>query len=209
MNDENGLGEKPEVQKKQLTKSKKNREKKRNGRPTAYSEEIAKELFHRMSNGETVKRICQDDHMPNYQTIRNWIYGLCQDIPEGFLDLYVKANINLQHWRADQMQEIAFDASRDYQPITKEYFSSKTGKVINRVSYYQSDNTSVQRDKLKIDTLWRVIQTQARKDFGADVQQTNIQVNVQPAIEFAPKALPDADQSKVIDVTDATSEKFK
>ena len=42
------------------------------GRPTAYSKEIATEIFFRIANGESLSSIARDVHMPAYSTILLW-----------------------------------------------------------------------------------------------------------------------------------------
>ena len=44
------------------------------GRPSKYSPEIATEICQRLSNGEPLRQICRDDHMPAWQTIYDWMY---------------------------------------------------------------------------------------------------------------------------------------
>jgi hypothetical protein len=42
------------------------------GRPTKYTPELADEICRRIASGETLVSICQDEHMPNKDTIRQW-----------------------------------------------------------------------------------------------------------------------------------------
>ena len=53
---------------------KKPEEKKKTGRPSKYNTEIATEICQRLSNGEPLRQICRDDHMPAWQTIYDWMY---------------------------------------------------------------------------------------------------------------------------------------
>ena len=43
------------------------------GRPTTYSDEIANEICERISDGEWLKGICEDDHMPARNTVYLWL----------------------------------------------------------------------------------------------------------------------------------------
>jgi hypothetical protein len=53
---------------------KKPAEKKKTGRPSKYNPEIATEICQRLSNGEPLRQICRDDHIPAWQTIYDWMY---------------------------------------------------------------------------------------------------------------------------------------
>jgi hypothetical protein len=43
------------------------------GRPNTYTEEIASELLDRFADGETVEKICMDEHMPKRGTVASWV----------------------------------------------------------------------------------------------------------------------------------------
>ena len=48
-------------------------EKKKTGRPSKYSPEIATEIAQRLSDGEPLRQICRDDHMPAWRTVYDWM----------------------------------------------------------------------------------------------------------------------------------------
>jgi hypothetical protein len=43
------------------------------GRPSLYSPEIAEEICERLASGESMRRICQDEHMPGRRTVEGWM----------------------------------------------------------------------------------------------------------------------------------------
>lgn len=43
-------------------------------RATKYSDALAKEICDRLSEGEPLRQICRDDHMPEWRTIYDWMY---------------------------------------------------------------------------------------------------------------------------------------
>jgi hypothetical protein len=47
--------------------------KKKTGRPSKYTPELAAEICERLSNGEPLRQICRDDHMPAWQKIYEWM----------------------------------------------------------------------------------------------------------------------------------------
>ena len=42
------------------------------GRPSKYTPELAKEICERLSDGEPLRQICRDDHMPAWTAIYAW-----------------------------------------------------------------------------------------------------------------------------------------
>lgn len=43
------------------------------GRPSAFTPEIANEICERLSDGESLRKICEDDEMPARSTVRTWL----------------------------------------------------------------------------------------------------------------------------------------
>lgn len=43
------------------------------GRPSKFTEAIVDEICERLSNGETLRSICRDDHMPHWNTVYQWM----------------------------------------------------------------------------------------------------------------------------------------
>ncbi len=48
---------------------------KRAGRPTKYTEAIAREICSRIAEGQTLRSICRDEHMPGFATVYRWMEG--------------------------------------------------------------------------------------------------------------------------------------
>ena len=44
------------------------------GRPSKYTPELAREMIERLSEGEPLRQICRDQHMPEWRTIYDWMY---------------------------------------------------------------------------------------------------------------------------------------
>lgn len=47
--------------------------KKKIGRPSKYTPELAAEICQRLSNGEPLRQICRDDHMPAWTAVYEWM----------------------------------------------------------------------------------------------------------------------------------------
>ncbi len=43
------------------------------GRHSTYSDAIAEEIVERLSNGEPLRQICRDQHIPSWRTVYDWM----------------------------------------------------------------------------------------------------------------------------------------
>ena len=80
------------------------------GRPSGYNETIAAEIVERLSNGEPLKKMCKDEHMPHYTTVLKW-----QRVHPEFNDLTARAKAEGTHALADECIDIADDKTIDPQ----------------------------------------------------------------------------------------------
>jgi hypothetical protein len=71
------------------------------GRPTIYSEDLAKEICHWISQGKSLRAYCRQDNTPSYATIMNWVVGN----PE-FIEHYVQARDAAGHAHADGIIDV-------------------------------------------------------------------------------------------------------
>lgn len=105
-----------------------------NGRPTVYTEAIATEIIERIAEGEPLRRVCADDHLPHPRTVRGWVL----ENRSGFSPLYARAReLCLDAW-ADEIVEIADDGRNDT------YVNDRGNEVM--------DGDVVQRSRLRVDT---------------------------------------------------------
>lgn len=81
------------------------------GRPSAYTAEVAKEICRRLAFGESLTSICKDAGMPSRSTVTAWYI----DNREGFSEHYAKARDIGLDVMADQVMEIADGTSEDIQ----------------------------------------------------------------------------------------------
>jgi hypothetical protein len=78
------------------------------GRPSKYSDQLAEEICRRLGKGEPMARICDDDHMPSYNTIWRW-----ENENAKFRELSARAKQNGTHFLADDTLRIADDETID------------------------------------------------------------------------------------------------
>lgn len=80
------------------------------GRPSSYTEEVGNKICERLANGEPLARICRDDDMPAYSTVRKW-----EDENAAFSALSARAKRDGTHFLADDSLRIADDDQIDTQ----------------------------------------------------------------------------------------------
>lgn len=78
------------------------------GRPSDYNEEIAAEICARLADGNSLRSICRDDHMPDKGTVFRWLAA-----HEAFRDQYTCAREAQADTLFDEMLDIADDAGKD------------------------------------------------------------------------------------------------
>ena len=83
-------------------------QKRKRGRPTSYTQELAEEICARLSTGETLLKISQDEHMPCLRTLLRWEV----ENPE-YCQLSARAREHGTNVMADQCITIADDPTLD------------------------------------------------------------------------------------------------
>lgn len=103
------------------------------GRPSTYSEKITSEIIERMSEGESLRSICNDKHMPNLSTVILW-----KTKHEEFSQQYEAAERCRAQHLFDELQEIADDKHKD--------------TYIDENGNERTNTEVVARSRLRIDT---------------------------------------------------------
>ncbi len=139
--------------------------KKAGRKPMDYDERIAGEVCERLSQGETLRAICEDSALPSHQTIYRWVAAT-----PTFRAAYARAReLQMDSW-ADDIIEIVDDASGDY--VDRIGKNGETERVI--------DPESVQRSRLRVDGRKWLMARLAPKRFGDKVA-----VDVNAKVEIA------------------------
>jgi hypothetical protein len=122
------------------------------GRPSVYSEEIAEEICERLIEGESLRTICRDAHLPNRSTIARW-----QTDNKYFATRIAHARDIQADTLWDEAFEIADNAAGDY--------------VEKPDGSHQVNWENVQRSKLRCDLRVRYAAKVAPKKYGEKVTQ--------------------------------------
>lgn len=104
--------------------------KKKIGRPTKYSNELADKIFEKISVGRSVHKICQEDGMPSRRTFYRWLAE-----NEDFRHNYQESLVFRQDYHFDEMLEIADSVEEDNVKIQKAKLMIDTRKwVLSRMN---------------------------------------------------------------------------
>lgn len=101
------------------------------GRPSTFTQELADTICERLADGESLRKICKSDDMPDRATVSRWLAG-----NEVFRDQYARARVEQAHFYAEEIVEIADDAANDY-------IETEEGRAV--------DKEHIQRARLRVD----------------------------------------------------------
>lgn len=119
-------------------------------RPT-YSPAIAEEICRRLAEGEGLRAICRDEHMPTESTVRGWYV----DDYQGFAAQYARARDIGLEVMAEETIEIADDSGLD---------------VVMTENGPRPDGEAINRAKLRVDTRKWLLSKLAPKRYGDRLQ---------------------------------------
>lgn len=133
------------------------------GRPTIYTEAMRDEICSRLAEGDSLRKICQDEHIATVGTVCRWLAEFAD-----FSEQYAKAREAQAERMADELLEIA-DQAPEIHPITG-----------------ARDGASVQHQRLRIDTRKWVAAKLLPKKYGDKLELGGeVKVGVAEAIREA------------------------
>lgn len=135
------------------------------GRPSAYTQEIADEICERMMNGESLRKICEPDHMPNRSTVFRWLYMATQ---EGAEEYYVKFSNQYTRAREEQADAIFDECLQIADDATNDYMANSDDEG---GTAYKLNGEHIQRSKLRIDTRKWMAGKLRPKKYGEKITQ--------------------------------------
>lgn len=121
-------------------------------RPSKFSQALADEIAERIAHGETLKSICEDDHMPAPATVFRW-----EIADQQFCKLITHARELGAHMIIAEAREIADDGRNDWMEK-----HGRDGQAIG----WQVNGECVQRSRLRVDQRWKEATALAPRTFG-------------------------------------------
>lgn len=129
---------------------------KKTGRPSKYTPQVAAEIAQRLSMGEPLRKICRDDHMPEWRTVYDW---LAKD--EDLSARVARAREAGYEALAEEALEIA-----DERPEVNELIDKKTGEVLN----IDLSSAYIAWQRNRIETRLKLLACWAPSKYGNKVQ---------------------------------------
>lgn len=165
-----------------------NMQKRKRGRPTVYKEETANEILERLAEGESLRSICNDDHLPACSSVIGWV----MDDRGGFKERYA---------RARKIQgDVLFDRLIE---LSQKAFENATGAPGTGEA-----SAKVQAIRLEVDALkWSLSKLHPEK--YSDFRRAELTgKDGGPIKQQASFALTEADEKKIREIAD-TRDKIK
>jgi hypothetical protein len=120
------------------------------GRPTVFTQQVADIICIRISEGESLKSITQDEEMPDRATVYRWLAA-----DPAFCDMYTRAREDQADTLADEIIAIA-DEQPEIIPVT----DKRTGELIE----HKLDGAFLQWQKNRIDARkWTAMKLKPKK----------------------------------------------
>lgn len=127
------------------------------GRPSTFTQSAANEICHRIAAGESLRGICTDDHMPDRNTVHDWLFK-----DDEFHRQYARARELQAETLVDEIIDISDDGTNDYMDRL-----NSDGEVIGLVV----NSEHIQRSRLRIDSRKWFASKVLPKKYGDKVQQ--------------------------------------
>lgn len=166
-------------------------EKNLGGRPSVCTPDVALEICERIAGGESLRRICQSDHLPNARTVHRWIIRPVGEVQEWFCQQYAVARLTQAQNMFDEILDIADDGANDYMTIHK-----------GDNSYNVEDREVVNRSRLRVDSRKWYLSKVLPKVYGDKLDLTSGGKELpSPIMALEPKK----EKDTIIDVTPVES----
>lgn len=111
---------------------------KRVGRPSKYTNKLADKICQMIAQGQSVRSICSKKDMISMQTFFRWLRE-----NDKFCEQYARACEERSYMHAEEILEIADDATNDYMEQHDES---------DELTGYKLNGENIQRSRLRIDT---------------------------------------------------------
>ena|ERR1035437_1203728 len=129
------------------------------GRPSKFTPELADNICNLLSDGWSLRRVCELEIMPEKITVLRWLRD-----DEVFRTQYTRAKQESADSLTDEILDIADDARNDW--MKDDYNKGKTPG-------YQLNGEHIQRSKLRIDSrIWLASKLKPKK-YGAQIDVTS------------------------------------
>lgn len=138
-------------------------EKKPVGRPPAFTPEILEKVLDLISDGETERSVFRREALPAWRTWTKFKRENAEFIPQ-----LLRAKEDYCEVKEDEIYLISRDTTGDLHKWIETTDGPRGRTVKQGVT---SDNTSVQRHRLQIDAIWKLLRSTMPRKYGEHIQQ--------------------------------------
>ncbi len=131
------------------------------GRPSLYTPALIEEIFQRIANGEPLRQICRDEHMPHWNTVYDWL-----ERDKSLSGRFARARERGEEAIAAECLDIADSAKNDWMEA---HGQDDAG--------YKLNGEHIQRSKLRIETRLKLLAKWNPKKWG---EKVDLNHGVQP-----------------------------
>jgi hypothetical protein len=121
-------------------------------RPSEFTQEVAEAICDRISQGESLRKICSDDDMPGKSTVMRWL-----DANASFRDQYARAREAQADYWAEEIIEISDNGENDT-------YKDSDG-------HERTNQDVIARSRLRVDTRKWLMARMAPKKYGDKITQ--------------------------------------
>jgi hypothetical protein len=138
-------------------------------RPTKYTAKMGDEICKRLAEGESLNRICKDEHIADKSNVFRWLLATDNKLYNTFRDNYAQAREIQYQCMADDIIDIADDGRNDW--MEKEDPTNEG---------YDFNGEALGRSRLRVDTRkWFMSKVLPKfKDKPEEVQRPTEPINV-------------------------------
>jgi hypothetical protein len=134
---------------------------------STFTQKMADAICERLANGESLKGICEDEVMPSRPTVYKWLAD-----NETFLNNYMRAREEQADYFAEEILEIADDATNDWM--------ERRDSEGNNIGW-QENGEAMQRSRLRVDARKWLMSKMAPKKYG---EKSTVDMNVDGSLSL-------------------------
>ena len=140
------------------------------GRPTSYKKKLGEEICLRIAEGESLRTICKDKHIPDKSTILRWLLDTKSKLYNEFRDQYARAREVQAEGYEDECVDISDDGSNDW--MEREV---KKGLTVTVPNYEH-----IRRSEVRIQTRFKILMQRLPKKWGKTAEPGGEKEKLEP-----------------------------